>query len=108
MDANALTALNNVSNDAITEDTAGLILTALIGDANIPSKSSKDSADPVVHIELLKERLHTYIDLGVPVTTAIELTLRDAIASIETADKHDITGEVGALPAPEQTHDNTI
>lgn len=101
MDANALTALNNVSNDAISEDTAGLILTTLIEDADIHSKPSEDNTDAVVHIELLEQRFHTYIDLGVPVTTSIELTLRDAIASVEMADEHDITGPIGALATPD-------
>lgn len=97
MDSDTVTKLRDIPNDNINEELISVLLTNVITEADVTSEHTPTSDTPVVSSELLHKRIHTYVNAGVPLFKAIELTLTDAIETVDTATEHEFTGPVGAL-----------
>lgn len=79
-----------------------LLVLSVIGSGEHPTVPDDDAEleecdEPVVTFSLLVSRAETYADEGVPVWTAIELALDDAIETLDAATDQDHTGPVGGL-----------
>lgn len=97
MNQTQLDAIAHLSDEDIDEDTAGIILTSLLEDINATPTPPDETDEPIVAFELLQQRIRAYTQSGVPITKAIEITLEDAIESIEIAAEHDFSREIGGL-----------